>query len=87
MRAELNKIDNAFQSGFAFAACCPRALGSRVLALRRSVLVVLIVIGTALVVLDFAGCNGNRPLGGLSKLKRCNLPGTDEQATHPSGAP
>ena len=50
------------------------------LALRRSVLVVLIVIGTALVVLDFTGCNRNRLSGGLSKLKQCNLPGTDEQA-------
>ncbi|MGH7981908.1 MAG: alpha/beta hydrolase [Candidatus Udaeobacter sp.] len=56
------------------------ALGSRVLTLRRFAFVFLIVIGTALVVSDFAGCNRNRLSGGLSKLKRCDLPGTKEQA-------
>ncbi|HEY4258097.1 MAG TPA: alpha/beta fold hydrolase [Candidatus Udaeobacter sp.] len=56
------------------------ALGSRVLTLRRFAFVFLIVIGTALVIPDFAGCNRNRLSGRLSKLKRCNLPGTKEQA-------
>ena len=40
----------------------------------------LIVIGTALIVLDFAGCNRNPVSGGLWKLKRCDLAGTKEQA-------
>ena len=62
---------------FGKGAC---ALGSRVLILRRFAFAFLIVIGTALVVSDFAGCNRNRLSSGLSKLKRCDLPGTKEQA-------
>ena len=71
---------DARQCGFAFATCCACALFSRVLTLRRFAFVFLIVTGTALVVPDFAGCNRNPPSGGLSKLKRCDLPGTKEQA-------